>query len=358
MSRQQNKRTYGAGSATEIAHDVWILKQSFGKDLAGKRLRITRTFHGNKRGADLALIALANHQFVERSNETVADLLNEWLDGKRRAATTDADYRSVVKQWILPELGDTKIDQLTTRRIDRLYANTLRSVSASRVHRLHEVLSGAYRQALKQGRVSVSPVANTSPPVVQRKEPRVPAPKDVVEVLKLAEAQDHRLHLYLHLAVVTGCRRGELAGLRLEDFDLERGSLAIRRSISYTPATGVTVKDTKTGRPRVIAIDRRTCELVGRCADGWLFSSTTLPPRPDRFTHSYSRLAKQLGLDSSLNHLRHFSASQALALGVDIRTVSHRLGHSNANTTLAVYASYVPAADQAAAVLLAGLTMT
>ena len=56
-----------------------------------------------------------------------------------------------------------------------------------------------------------------------------------------------------------------------------------------------------------------------------------------------------------LHHLRHFSATQLLSLGIDMRTVSGRLGHANASTTLDIYAQFVQAADERAADALGAL---
>ena len=53
--------------------------------------------------------------------------------------------------------------------------------------------------------------------------------------------------------------------------------------------------------------------------------------------------------------LRHFAATRLLASGVDVRTVSGRLGHANAATTLGVYAHFLQSADQAAAAVLGGI---
>jgi integrase len=53
-----------------------------------------------------------------------------------------------------------------------------------------------------------------------------------------------------------------------------------------------------------------------------------------------------------LHDLRHYAATRLIAGGVPIRTVSGRLGHANAATTLGIYSHFVEASDQAAAALL------
>ena len=70
-------------------------------------------------------------------------------------------------------------------------------------------------------------------------------------------------------------------------------------------------------------------------------------------THRYGRMCAELGIDSHLHALRHYSATELLTAGVDLRTVAGRLGHGGGGaTTLRVYAAWVGEADRRAAEIL------
>ena len=70
-------------------------------------------------------------------------------------------------------------------------------------------------------------------------------------------------------------------------------------------------------------------------------------------TLAFKRLCNELGIEGvRLHDLRHFTATQLLAAGVPVKTVAGRLGHSNAATTLNVYAHALEASDVDAAHLL------
>ena len=174
------------------------------------------------------------------------------------------------------------------------------------------------------------------------------------------------------LTLVTGARRGELLALIWDDLDLAAGVLTIRRSlVSHNGET--IVKDTKTHQMRRISLDEATVEILDahkkrcatRCTDvdtalennAFVFSyslDNRRPCDPSAITHRYARMTKKLGLRTHLHALRHYSATELLAAGVDLRTVAGRLGHGGGgSTTLKVYAAWVAGADKKAAHLIA-----
>jgi integrase len=80
-------------------------------------------------------------------------------------------------------------------------------------------------------------------------------------------------------------------------------------------------------------------------------SSTWL--RPGSVSQRYAKMCRRLGWDMNIHQLRHYSATELIAAGVDLRTVAGRLGHSGGGvTTLRVYAAFQPEADSRAAVAL------
>lgn len=105
-----------------------------------------------------------------------------------------------------------------------------------------------------------------------------------------------------------------------------------------------------------------TCDALG-CTlslDAFIFSPApdgSAPYLPRAISQRYRRLALSLKLRSArLHSLRHYSATELVAAGVDIRTVAGRLGHgSGGATTLKVYAAWVDEADRRAATTMVGV---
>ena len=72
--------------------------------------------------------------------------------------------------------------------------------------------------------------------------------------------------------------------------------------------------------------------------------------KPSSVTQQYGRMAGRMGIETHLHNLRHYSATELIPAGVDVRTVAGRLGHGGGGTTtLRVYAAWVAEADQRAA---------
>jgi integrase len=130
-------------------------------------------------------------------------------------------------------------------------------------------------------------------------------------------------------------------------------------------------KDTKTHQQRRLALDAETvavlAEHLARCQARAASIVVVLAPAafvfstapdasthlaPDLVTQRYSRLAARLSIETHLHALRHYSATELVSAGVDIRTIAGRLGHAGGATTLRVYAAWVSEADQRAAAAL------
>jgi integrase len=169
----------------------------------------------------------------------------------------------------------------------------------------------------------------------------------------------------------TGARRSQLLALRWRDVDFDHAALAFTRAVVTGP-DGVELRPTKTHRTYRVEIDHETlavlvehrttrADISGGAAGGNAFVFTSAadgskPWLPNWVTKQFIAARRQAGLDHfRLHDLRHFMATRMLTAGVPIATVSQRLSHARASTTLNVYAHAVPGGDRAAAETLAGI---
>lgn len=241
-------------------------------------------------------------------------------------------------------------------------------MATSTVKQIHAILSGTFDAAVRWEWMYANPARAAKKPKASAPDPQPPTSEQAVKLVNAAWDQDDDWGMLVWLVMVTGMRRGELCALRREHLDFDTKLLTVRRN--YVVRDGQHIeKDTKTHQRRHISLDDETIELLqehwklacDRAATGsvtledsaYLFSYSadhSKPVNPDGVTHRYSRMAAELGIDSHLHALRHFSATELISAGVDIRTVAGRLGHGGGGTTtLRVYAAWVPESDRRAA---------
>jgi len=370
------------GGLREKRPGVWEVRVEGGRDpVSGRRRQISRSVHGNKRAAQKVLNALAaeadagTHSGTDATFEQVA---SRWLSlaGADLSPTTLCRYEGLLRMHILPALGSRPVHTIRPVHLDDLHQGlTSRSgLSPASVRQVHAVIRRALRQAERWGWIASNPAANATPPRAVKADLTPPSVDELADLLSAAAKHDAELGRFLHLAATTGARRGELCALRWSNVDHDNGTLTIARSIIEVPG-GLAEKDTKTHAIRRIALDPGTLDVlkaqhavattraakaeVNLPASAYVFSFEPdggRPWTPGHVSKSFQTVRESLGLHSvRLHDLRHFAATRMLAAGIPVRTVSGRLGHANAATTLTVYAHFLEASDQAAADVMGAL---
>jgi integrase len=370
------------GSKRKLKDGVWELRVDLGTDpVTGKRKQSSRTFHGPARAADQALRDLVDQQAPSRSDgvgATFGQLLDQWLEECERlelSPTTLRNYRAQVEHTIRPALGKVQLARLTAKNLDALYgAMKEDGKSAKTIRNHHAAISTALHQGVRWGWVRANAAELAKPPRVAHKRVSVPSLNVVRDVIEAADRRDPRLAPMLMLAALTGMRRGELCALRWSDVDLDSGTIHVNRSVVVVP-NGLAEKSTKTDRSRSVALDpvgvavlsqhrARTTQWMSDAGkeftpDAFVFSpfvEATTPFRPDNVTSFFIRVRNEVGARTvRLHDLRHFTATQLIGAGVDVRTVAGRLGHSDPSVTLRVYSHALEERDRAAASIMGNL---
>jgi integrase len=369
------------GSKRKVRDGVWELRLSLGLDpVTNKYRRVSKTVHGNAREADRALRELIDQQApgADGAGASFGQLLDEWLDECDRldlSPTTRRNYRAQVETTIRPRLGHVPLGTLSAKHLDDLYRvmkDAGKTPKTIRNH--HAAISAALHQGVRWGWVRSNVAELARPPRIAQQRVHAPSIDVVREVIEAAERRDARLAPLLMLAALTGMRRGELCALRWSDVDLEHGVIEVARSLVVIPG-GLAEKTTKTDRSRSIALDPVAVALLqehkarvessiaeahGRLAtDAFVFSpfvEGTTPFRPDNVTSFFIRVRNEVGAPTvRLHDLRHFTATQLIGAGVDVRTVAGRLGHSDPSVTLRVYSHALEERDRSAAAVMGNI---
>lgn len=303
---------------------------------------------------------------------TVGAFLSRWLDATRATLrpTTRKRYEELLRLHVLPALGRTRLDALRPDALQRLYAAKLDAGLAPRtVHHIHRVLHTALNQAVRWHYAPANVAAAVDPPTVPRQELSPPTPPELARLLHSGKAAGDRLTPLWAVAVYTGCRHGELLGLRWDDIDLERRTLAVRRTLVGAKRGVPQFGEPKTSRSRrTVALpldavatllvqqamqDRERRRHGDRYADyGLVFASRLGTPLLVRnVIRSFKAALTRAGLPTRyrVHDLRHAMATVMMAAGVHPKVASARLGHSTVGITLDLYTHSVEGLDADAA---------
>jgi integrase len=149
---------------------------------------------------------------------------------------------------------------------------------------------------------------------------------------------------FFYTEIMTGMRRGEICGLKWSDFEPYTGKLHIQRSVSSRNGIAVGETKTKTGNRYILLPPSVTSLLIERKKDAlseWIFyhySDPASPMSPDVAYRALKQILKNEGLpDIRFHDLRHSFATNALRVGIDPKTLSAILGHTNSSFTLNTY---------------------
>jgi integrase len=371
--------------------ESWRIKIELPRDPAtGERRTHYETVRGTREDAKARRIALLDRMYkgdkVESSALDLATYLRSWLmapdnlPAEARARWTPADlspktaerYRQLSEQQIIPHLGAISLRKLDTAHVRDWHAKLLaaggkdgRPLHPRTVGHAHRLLHRALARAVEDGKLFRN-VAGVKPPKVEDEELEILTADQIADCL--AKLRDHALYSIVYVALGTGLRRGELLGLQWSDIDFDASMLRVERSIEETQA-GLRFKPpkSKAGR-RTISLAPSTVETLrshrrrqlearmalglGKAPDDALVfcQHDGAPMSPDKLSRDWARLVASRKLPRvSFHALRHSHVSALVAAGIDVHSVSERIGHGSAALTLRVYTHLFTKKDAAAA---------
>lgn len=415
--------------------DTYKITVSDGYSPIGKKLRRTTTFRpdpltatGRPKAASTierevnayaaefernVKAGLVPTESTMRFEELVEKYLEEYAFVELSTGTAEG-YQDHLRKILLPVFGNRKIKELYRQQLEiqKFYNNMAKprkdgtKLAPATIKRSMNIFSGVMKWAVNMQLIPSNPLEHIRTPKEGFKEPQpksftIEELKRFIGALELPLVATYKAHdrisqngnaymvqeyqesrslpeqfkLFYILAAFSGCRRGELIALNWSDFDFDRNTISISKSVSKTSA-GVIIKSTKTASGiRILNMPPSVMQLAKRwkihqtayrlqLGTAWQGQDNVFSQAegarmyPDTVSAKFKDILRNYNAqcnpdqrlpDISLHGLRHTAASILINQHTDIAAVSKRLGHSRTSVTLDIYTHAIKEADKDAA---------
>ena len=377
------KRANGEGSLRKRKDGRWEGRYTAGNDPAtGKPIHksvLAKTQSEAKEKLKQAIAEAEKLDMSRAKSYALGAWIKLWYEvyaEPRLREKTKHYYLNYIDNHIIPELGNTPLEKLTTIQIQKFYNDLQKSgriqrythiklkdkgLSTRVVRGIHTLLNNCLEQAVAEHLLLANPAQGCKLPQLEKKEMKI-LPQEKIGMY-LAEAEKRGLLAAFYLELTTGLRRGELLALQWTDLDVENRTLAVTKQVNRINGELVVSPPKTRNSVRTLALPQQAVDLLiaehqKHSRNPYMFPSpkTGTMYDPDAFRRTHDKILKAIGAEHIRFHdLRHTFATLSLKSGVDVKTLSGALGHYSAGFTLNTYTHATAQMKQDAADTIGGV---
>ena len=327
------KRANGEGSIRKRKDGRWEGRYTAGNDpTTGKPIHksvLAKTQSEAKEKLKQAIAEAEKLDMSRAKSYTLGAWIKLWYEvyaePRLREKTKDY-YLNYIDNHIIPELGNTPLEKLTTIQIQKFYNDLQKSgriqrythiklkdkgLSTRVVRGIHTLLNNCLEQAVAERLILANPAKGCRLPKLEKREMKI-LPEDKIGPY-LAEAERRGLLAAFYLELTTGLRRGELLALLWTDLDVENMTISVSKQVNRLNGELVVSQPKTPNSIRKLAIPQRAVELLveehaKHPHSPYLFVSpkTGTMFDPDSFRHTHEKILKAIGAEHIRFHdLRH-----------------------------------------------------
>ena len=298
-------------------------------------------------------LELAKNQNVliisDQNIRTFKDLLYHWMDfnhGKNKK-TTQEKYEYMIQKHIIPSLGGVAIHKINVYLINKFIDEKLSNLSKSYVRTMAIIIKSTIELAEKEHLIHIPNFDITIPAADKLELPIIePFEQKRLEIYLLSNMNCTDLGIYISL--YSGLRLGEICALKWENIDFKNRIIKVKSTIVRVKNTDNNGTHLEEGKPKTGASNRYVpmndalFDVLKQLNENKI--SQYVISKTDRFIstrtleYRFHKILEKLNIPKYKFHsLRHTFATNCVTCGVDVKTLSELLGHSNSSITLNTY---------------------
>ena len=382
-----------AGNIIDMKNGKYRLRVSNGFDVNGKRKYYNKTVTcSSMREAEKELArfvtSIEGGCTYSASKVTLNDFSKKWLETYVKpnlSPTTYQSYAEKLNMHILPYLGTKRLDKIKPLDLDNLYNflstkptnrkdefGNFRTLSPASVHRVHEILSSIFNNALRWDLVPYNPCTKVVQPKFRRTKMSCYDEENSRRLINcLLNKAPIKYKCFVILAILTGFRRGEIVGLHWDDINFKNKTITVNRSAYYLSGNTTNEKEPKSETSnRTISVPSICFNLLKQwraeqskmrlaLGDKWQGAKNVFTTNDGKIMNPATgpKWFSNFLEDNHFPHirfhdLRHTFATLLISKNMDVKTVSYKLGHAQTSTTMNYYVHNLESTDKASAELL------
>lgn len=287
---------------------------------------------------------------------TVKHLFRIWISYKKEQVKprTFMRYEDIINKYINVNIGSKDLSTVDHKCIQWMLGklhkkNSSEPLAASSINAVISVLNLGFEYACDLGLIDNNPCIRIKRLPINGNKSQAFAKSDQVKLERYIASSENRSYFGVLLCLYTGLRIGELLALKWSDFDIESGTLYVkktvyRRNVREIDEESLLSSPKTMSSERIIPLpyhikDMLVERMVNSNSEYIVSNSSGRPMLTRTYQKTFKRICNECGVKPlNFHSLRHTFATRAMESGMDIKTLSEIMGHKSAMITLNRYA--------------------
>lgn len=347
---------------------LWMFQTYLGINQAtGKEIRTTRRGFSTKKEAQLELnrllVDFEKNGLQKKENITYQEIYNDWIIQYKNTVkeSTFVKTKRIFNNHILPYFGKMRIENIEIKHCQN--AINLWAKSLKRFKMIMNYAGMIFDYAIRIGLIAMNPTKLVTRPKikdeVEEKEPNFYTKAELTLFFNCLEKEnDPKIYSLFRVLAFTGIRKGEALALTWNDINFEQQTITISKTLTRGEQSKLIIQTPKTGNSkRVVSVDDKTLSILKQWRttqkkqyfilgfntmnkQQLIFSNLQNDYLQPTITRKYiKQVCEKYELKEITTHgFRHTHCSLLFESGATIKEVQDRLGHSDVQTTMNIYA--------------------